>query len=222
MDLKPFALAALCAAPLFVIVPARAQSSFQQMGPGFRDEAAACSRWRGHGDPQSAIKMCTYLIEREPGTHGLVWPYMARADAYGELGQYDLALADLGRAIELPYVEKQNAGGPQNARCFLRAELNRDLDAALADCNDALRFKPGNPAMMDSRALVYYRMGRYAEAIAEYDAVLRARSGFAPSLYMRGVARIKSGDAAGADDVAAANAKDASVAQGYAKFGLVP
>jgi len=86
-----------------------------------------------------------------------------------------------------------------NLRCYFRAVANRDLDKALADCNTALKIKPNNQYDLDSRGLVYLRMGRYAEAIADYTAGIRVADRPSPnSLYGRALAERQSGDSMGA------------------------
>jgi predicted aspartyl protease len=42
----------------------------------------------------------------------------------------------------------------QNGRCWARALADQDLDAALRDCDAALRAQPGNAAFLDSRGLI--------------------------------------------------------------------
>src|SRR5262249_24291014 len=76
-----------------------------------------------------------------------------------------------------------------NARCWLRAETNSELSLALADCNASLALAPNVPNTFDSRGAVYFRQGRYREAIADFDTALRANSRLSSSLYVRGLAR---------------------------------
>ena len=70
------------------------------------------------------------------------------------------------------------------------------LQEALADCNEALKLKPDYINALDSRGFVQLRMGKYDEAIADYDAALqidaeqgrlalRARHGEAPQGRLR-------------------------------------
>ena len=55
------------------------------------------------------------------------------------------------------------------------------LDQALADSNESLRLK-GDPYTLDSRGLVYLKLGRFDPAIADYTAVLKQVPDFADSL----------------------------------------
>ena len=92
-----------------------------------------------------------------------------------------------------------------NSRCYWRASAKIDLDGALADCDQAIKLKPGDAQILDSRALVLYQQGRYQAAVNAYDAVLAVSPKFSESLFMRGHAKGKLGDAAGMEaDIAAA------------------
>ena len=143
--------------------------------------------------------------------------YNVRGMVHGRMGQPALALADYDRAIAL-------SPAPQfyNNRCFERATQGSDLAGALADCNKALE-QGADAQFLDSRGFVYFRMGAYKAALADYDAALGKRPGYASSLYMRGMTKQKAGDAKGGDiDIAAANAADAKIAARYASYGVTP
>jgi hypothetical protein len=100
-----------------------------------------------------------------------------------------------------------NEAGIWNGRCYWRAEAKIDLDEALTDCDQALKLKPRDAATLDSRAFVLYQQGKYQDALTGYDAALVADPKQAASLFMRGHAKGKLGDAAGMDaDIAAAKA----------------
>ena len=105
----------------------------------------------------------------------------------------------------------------------MRANWGQELDLALADCNEALRQKPGTAAYLDSRALVYLRMEKYASAIADAHAALAGNPDLPTSLYILGVARQRTGDDRNAGaDIAAAKQLDPKVAAIFAKWGVTP
>ncbi len=56
-----------------------------------------------------------------------------------------------------------------NTLAYTRALALRELDEALNDINEALTYAPEDPSMRDTRAWVYYQMGRYEEALADAD-----------------------------------------------------
>ena len=98
-----------------------------------------------------------------------------------------------------------------NGRCWARAQLGRDLDKALSDCNASLR-QDKSATTFDSRGLVELRLVRYDQAIADYDTALSLAPKLAWSLYGRGLAKIRTGRKAdGEADIAAAVAIDADL-----------
>jgi len=99
-----------------------------------------------------------------------------------------------------------------NERCYARAATKTELDAALADCDQAIKLKPGDPSTLESRALVLYQQGKYQDALSAYDAVLAINPRQASALLLRGYTKAKLGDQAGmASDIAAAKAANSAV-----------
>lgn len=136
----------------------------------------------------------------------------AGGDAAAALPDYDAAVA--ARPDNASY---------RNSACWARASLGRELDHALADCNEALRLRPRSPAYLDSRALVHLRAARFAQAEADYDAALAAAGGeFPHARYGRGIARLRQGKPEGRADIEAATAADPALAGRFAGFGLTP
>ena len=135
----------------------------------------------------------------------------------------ELSIPQLNEWIEL---HPEDAALPValNDRCWARALLGRELDAALGDCNRALRGRPDTASFLDSRALVQLRRGKWDRSIEDYDAALLAkRPKQAWSLYGRGVARMRKGMKAEAQaDIDAAIALDAHIAEDAAHFGIAP
>ena len=74
---------------------------------------------------------------------------------------------------------------------------------------------------IDSRALVYLKLGDLDKALADYEAALKLNPKPAGSLYGRGVVKQKKGDATGADaDMTAPKAIRANIAEQWAKYGV--
>ena len=117
------------------------------------------------------------------------------------------------------------AGGHGDAgagadRCWMRA-LSNELQQALKDCNESISIKGDVANTLDSRAMVYLKLGRLDEAIADYDAALKLSPRFSTSLYGRGVAKEKKGDTAGAEaDKAAAKAIRSNIEKEFADYGV--
>lgn len=145
--------------------------------------------------------------------------YGSRADTLFELGRVDRAIATLDAGIGRD-PELANA---YNMRCWTLARANRDLPKAMADCDKALSLRPDTAGYLDSRALVYFRMGNFDRAIADYDAALERAPEMAPSLFMRGVTKRRLGRSEeGDDDIATALALDPTVAETFTKSGIAP
>ncbi|PZU10659.1 aspartyl protease family protein [Sphingomonas sp.] len=116
-----------------------------------------------------------------------------------------------------------------NGRCWVRAQMNRDLDRAIDDCDTALKLRPDTSAYLDSRALVRFRRGELAQALADYDASLKGLdpkakvpSSLAWTLYCRSLVKRRMGNITGADaDRDAALAASPAAAERARKMGLV-
>jgi tetratricopeptide (TPR) repeat protein len=114
-------------------------------------------------------------------------------------------------------------GSALNWRCWYQGEDNQDLDQALQDCNRALRLAPESPQALDSRALVYMRLGRLDDAIGDYDTTLKQNPKLASSLFGRGLVELRKGQTAqGQADIAAAEKVNPRVPGFFARFGLRP
>jgi Flp pilus assembly protein TadD len=77
--------------------------------------------------------------------------------------------------------------------------------------------------VLDSRAFVAFRQGRWQAAIDDYSAALAKDPKLSSSLYMRGVAKMRAGDSVnGQSDINAAASADSNIADQYASYGVTP
>jgi tetratricopeptide (TPR) repeat protein len=131
-------------------------------------------------------------------------------------GHKEAGLARIDQALQ------QRPGDPAllNAKCYYRATWQFQLDGLAQDCTDALEHANWAPYVLDSRAMGYFRLGRYQDAVKDLDAALSASPDQTPSLYLRGVVREAMGDRGGADDVREALARDPSLKMLYGRFGI--
>jgi tetratricopeptide (TPR) repeat protein len=106
-----------------------------------------------------------------------------------------------------------------NGRCWAKAIIG-ELQAALSDCNEALRLESNVAATFDSRGLTYLKMGQWDLAIDDYSSALRLDPKLASSLYGRGLAKLKTGDKAGDADIAAAKAIETTIVRDFARYGV--
>jgi tetratricopeptide (TPR) repeat protein len=134
-------------------------------------------------------------------------------------GQFDAAIDHVNTRIR----NNPDAAMLYNQRCWLRAIAGRELDSALADCNEALKREPDSAAALDSRGLANFKLGKLNEADADYQAVLKKNEKKPSSLYVRGILRLRSGDAErGKEDLAAAEKIDPMIAARFADYGVKP
>ena len=113
--------------------------------------------------------------------------------------------------------------GIWNARCWTRGLFAKDLEAGLGECNTALGLAPGHPAYLDSRGLIYLRLGRFSDAIRDYDAAIAKSPKLATAHYGRGVAWLKLRRIAyAARDIRAARAADRAIDDAFYRAPLLP
>lgn len=173
------------------------------------------SAYAAAGDPQKALAAYAHLENFRYWTA----PKTKRGELYVSMGDYDKALADANDVIEM-------RGGRVTglfSRCWARAALNKEIEAGLADCDEVLKELPRAAVALEARAIILLRMGRFADAIAGFDATLAVNDKRFAALYMRGYAKKQNGDAAGGDaDMAAALAANPRAVDFFARNGVVP
>jgi tetratricopeptide (TPR) repeat protein len=157
---------------------------------------------------------------------------------YGRLGDYSEGIDQINQWLSRHPLKGDQADG-LNSLCWLRATGNRDLQEALDDCNRALDLRPraeaetgtliartvasDDPDILDSRGLVYLRLGRLQDAFHDYESALQINPRMPTSLYGRGLAELRAGETSeGQSDLAAAEKLDPGIAQRFAKMGLAP
>jgi tetratricopeptide (TPR) repeat protein len=129
------------------------------------------------------------------------------------------ALAALDEAI----AAKPGNPGLLNERCWTKATLNLQLDTALQDCTQSIELASHNAGALDSRALVYIRLHRLPEALADLNAALDLNPTLAGSLYLRGLVERAKGDSQHADqDLADARMIQPQIEQDYALWNIKP
>ena len=177
---------------------------------------------------------------------------MLLASIQSEVGHFDAALVTLNKAVAIrgetfellsmrgvAHAKNHDQASSQSdiaaarAKAYNSADLNNlcwslatagvELDSALSACEAAIALQPRGSEALDSRGFVLLRLGRYAEAIASYDAALDAKPTSAASLYGRGLAKQRSGDQAGADrDMKLAVVFDRHIGGTFERYGLKP
>ena len=80
--------------------------------------------------------------------------------------------------------------------------------------------QPNDAATLDSRGLIYLKMGQFDSAIQDYNSALRIEPKMASALYGRGLARLKKGDSDGNADVVAAKKIETKIADDFSLYGV--
>ena len=141
----------------------------------------------------------------------------AKADVEMTAGDADAALASINAAI----AAKPGDSNLLNGRCWIKATLSVQLDTALKDCTKAIELGESSVAALDSRSLVYFKLGRMDDALIDIDAALDQAPELVASRFMRGVIAERQGrTAAAADDLAAARFANPRIDEQYARYGV--
>lgn len=94
------------------------------------------------------------------------WYFAAALESVAD-GNSSQAIVHVNRAVDWD---------PQCSRHFgLRAQLNLaagDIEASLADCDRAIENMPADWETYFTRTVVYQRLGRHAEAVRDWDAIV--------------------------------------------------
>jgi len=168
-----------------------------------------CKQYLGEEQFDRALLDCNEAIWLDDN---YLAAYQTRGLVYELTHRSKRAAADFTQVISQ---QPSNAGGWQG---LCRNELALDrLKLAISACSEALRMQPADAGALVTRALAYLKAGALDEAIADFDGALRAKPAQAVALYGRGVARLNRHDsAAGVDDIAAAKAIQADIADQFA------
>jgi len=135
------------------------------------------------------------------------------------LGRYDEAVVQFEKAVALAPAK----AAYRNGLCWARAATGKNLDVALGDCDSALMLAPGVAAPLNSHGLVNLRLGRYADAIADYTASLAASAAQPSARFGRGLAQLALGQAvAGGADILAARTGDSDIDSMFVQMGVLP
>ena len=177
---------------------------------GYYDSRGRTAERRG--DYDIAIKYYDKAIKADPKNAAT---FNNRGGTYHAKGDDNRAIADYGEAIRL----NPKFAFAWSNRCWARAIIGQ-LASALADCNESLRLRPNNANVLDTRGLVHLKSRAIDKAIADYDAALKLEPNKVTSLYGRGLAKRQNGDASAADDIAAATAIKADIAEEFARYGV--
>jgi tetratricopeptide (TPR) repeat protein len=132
-------------------------------------------------DLDAAIKACTQLIDGKETKDTKAAAFYNRAWAYRNKGEFDLAIADHTRAIELD---------PKGYRAFAdRGAVYHDkgeYDLAIADATRSIELNPKESVTYSNRGLAYRAKGDYDRALADLSRAIELNTKSSRAVYNRG------------------------------------
>lgn len=141
----------------------------------------------------------------------------AKAELLARAGDADGAIAAIDKAIAV----KSASALFLNQRCWIKGTLAVQLDSALQDCTRAIELTENNVGALDSRAMVYFRLNRMSEALADVNAALDRAPALSSSLYLRAAIERKMGKAESANtDAAFARLISPRIEEEYARWKI--
>src|SRR5262249_358652 len=118
--------------------------------------------------PAVARAHFTACIGRRPE---LLWPYVYRGFALGELGAFEAAEADYRKALELAPTPEASYTTPVN-RSVVRLRRG-DVDGAIADLDRAVALMPDQYQAYVNLAQAYHDRKAIGEAVNQLDKAIR-------------------------------------------------
>lgn len=180
------------------------------------DQSGQAHQLIGHillrrGEFSEAIAMFNTALDRDPRSA----PSLAgRARAKQRLGDLDGAANDFDQAIRAD----GNLAEARAGRCWLDLNQNRQLERARQDADAAVAAQPNYVEGQICRGVLQLREGEWADAKISFDAALAVESGNPIALFGRGVARRRSGDNNGTEDMNLARDFDGHIGEQFDAF----
>jgi tetratricopeptide (TPR) repeat protein len=188
-----------------------------RIDPSSEDALASLAQLKAEaGDSKAAIALLQERIDAGGKDAGKF--LSQRAEIEARQGAKEVALATIDQAIE----RQPGDPGLLNSRCWIKGTLNVALDTALKDCTKSIELSQSPAQALDSRAMVYFRMNRFEDALTDLEAALGSAPEMAASLYLRGIIKKRSGDPTAAADLAAARLLAPPIDKEYARYGVKP
>lgn len=123
-----------------------------------------CKQYAVEKDYDRAIEECTKQINGEVAIKYPEYSYSNRGAAFANKKQFDKAISDYSKAIEL---------NPQYVAAYFNRAISyaniKQYDQAVADYGKVIELSPANSAAYTGRATVYAKVRLYDKAIADYD-----------------------------------------------------
>lgn len=164
------------------------------------------------GDFAAAITQFDASLQSERSATAMA----GRARARQRSGDLSGAAEDYDAAVRLDGTLSEARAG----RCWLDLNEERNLDRARTDAEAAVAADPHNIEAQLCRGVLQLRGGEWANARAAFDVVLSVQPGNPVALFGRGVARRRSGDNAGREDMNLARDFDRHIGEQFDDMGV--
>lgn len=136
------------------------------------------------GNHTAASRAFTRLLEIDAAGERRSGGLVSRGIELYKLGDKSAAFKDFTEALG------SKPGAPVlNDLCWHMMVAEVALDRAMTYCDQALKIRPREPAVLDSKAMLMLRLGRWSDAIRLFDNALAQMPELANSLYGRGIAK---------------------------------
>ena len=109
-----------------------------------------------------------------------------------------------------------------NSQCWFMGTWNYRISDSEQLCDRAVKAGGYSAAALDSRALVFHRLGRVDEALEDLAAALKKQPEQAASHYLRGIIRLSRGETEGRRDIENALRLSPDIAERYKRYGISP
>lgn len=110
-----------------------------------------------------------------------------------------------------------------NLACWIKGMRGLDVESAVRQCSSAVELAASPTGPLDSRAVVWFRLGRYEDALRDLDAVLLEAPSQSESRYMRGVVLARLGRAQESSaELTVARTLNPGVDALYMRLGIKP
>lgn len=165
------------------------------------------------GEFVEAITFFNAALDKDPRSA----PALAgRARAKQRLGDLDGAANDYDQAIRAD----GNLAVARAGRCWLDLNENRELQRARQDADAAVTADARNVDGQLCRGVLQLREGQWADAKTSFEAALAVESGNPIALFGRGVARRRSGDNSGTEDMNQARDFESNIGAQFDRLGV--
>jgi tetratricopeptide (TPR) repeat protein len=165
------------------------------------------------GEFSEAITLFNAALDHEPQSATAL---TGRARAKQRLGDLQGAANDYDQAIRAD----GNLAEARAGRCWLDLNEDRELVRARQDADAAVVADARNVEGQLCRGVLQLREGEWANAKASFEAALAVESGNPIALFGRGVARRRSGDNAGREDMNLARDFDGNIGGQFDDLGV--